>query len=100
MSPPTQVAGRYVIERRLGAGGMSTVFKANDTVLERPVAVKLLEFIPTPNFPTTGPNGAEQTAGVNEVNDQVLAKIDYQFPTRSATRRDEQEKSPLRCPIR
>ncbi len=42
MSPPTQVAGRYVIDRRLGAGGMSTVFMANDTVLERPVAVKLL----------------------------------------------------------
>ena len=42
MSPPTEVAGRYVIERRLGAGGMSTVFMANDTVLERPVAVKLL----------------------------------------------------------
>ena len=42
MSPPTQVAGRYVIVSRLGAGGMSTVFKANDTVLERPVAVKLL----------------------------------------------------------
>jgi eukaryotic-like serine/threonine-protein kinase len=42
MSPPAQVANRYVIERRLGAGGMSTVFKATDTVLERPVAVKLL----------------------------------------------------------
>jgi eukaryotic-like serine/threonine-protein kinase len=42
MSTPTEVAGRYVIERRLGAGGMSTVFQANDTVLERPVAVKLL----------------------------------------------------------
>ena len=42
MSPPQQIAGRYVIERRLGAGGMSTVFQANDTVLERPVAVKLL----------------------------------------------------------
>jgi eukaryotic-like serine/threonine-protein kinase len=42
MSPPTQVAGRYVIERRLGAGGMSTVFMATDTVLERRVAVKLL----------------------------------------------------------
>jgi serine/threonine-protein kinase len=42
MSPPTEVAGRYVIERRLGAGGMSTVFQAQDTVLERPVAVKLL----------------------------------------------------------
>jgi serine/threonine-protein kinase len=42
VSPPTEVAGRYVIERRLGAGGMSTVFMARDTVLERPVAVKLL----------------------------------------------------------
>src|SRR5215208_1417129 len=42
MTVPTDVAGRYRIERRLGAGGMSTVFMATDTVLERPVAVKLL----------------------------------------------------------
>jgi serine/threonine-protein kinase len=42
VSTPTEVAGRYLIERRLGAGGMSTVFLARDTVLERPVAVKLL----------------------------------------------------------
>jgi serine/threonine-protein kinase len=42
VSPPTEVAGRYVLGRRLGAGGMSTVFEARDTVLERPVAVKLL----------------------------------------------------------
>jgi serine/threonine protein kinase len=42
VSPPTEIAGRYVVGRRLGAGGMSTVFEANDTVLERPVAVKLL----------------------------------------------------------
>jgi serine/threonine protein kinase len=42
MSAPSEVAGRYRIERRLGAGGMSTVFMARDTVLERPVAVKLL----------------------------------------------------------
>jgi serine/threonine protein kinase len=42
VTPPTEVAGRYVLGRRLGAGGMSTVFQANDTVLERPVAVKLL----------------------------------------------------------
>jgi serine/threonine-protein kinase len=39
---PTEVAGRYRMERRLGAGGMSTVFQATDQVLERPVAVKLL----------------------------------------------------------
>jgi len=42
MSTPADVADRYRIERRLGAGGMSTVFMATDTVLERPVAVKLL----------------------------------------------------------
>ena len=42
MSPPTEIGGRYVLGRRLGAGGMSTVFQADDTVLERPVAVKLL----------------------------------------------------------
>ena len=42
MTPPSQIAGRYLIERRLGAGGMSTVFLATDEVLERAVAVKLL----------------------------------------------------------
>src|SRR5207248_7860311 len=42
MPTPTAVAGRYELENRLGAGGMSTVFRARDTVLERPVAVKLL----------------------------------------------------------
>ena len=42
MSTPTQIASRYEIERRLGAGGMSTVFLATDSVLERAVAVKLL----------------------------------------------------------
>jgi serine/threonine-protein kinase len=34
--------GRYRLEGRLGAGGMSTVFLATDGVLERHVAVKLL----------------------------------------------------------
>src|ERR671931_1474686 len=42
MATPVDVAGRYRIDRRLGAGGMSTVFQATDVVLERPVAVKLL----------------------------------------------------------
>ncbi|MEA2493891.1 MAG: eukaryotic-like serine/threonine-protein kinase [Thermoleophilaceae bacterium] len=42
MSTPTEIGGRYRLDRRLGAGGMSTVFLAVDTVLEREVAVKLL----------------------------------------------------------
>jgi serine/threonine-protein kinase len=42
VSTPTNIAGRYTIERRLGAGGMSTVFLATDGVLERAVAIKLL----------------------------------------------------------
>jgi eukaryotic-like serine/threonine-protein kinase len=42
MAAPTEIGGRYRLDRRLGAGGMSTVFLAIDTVLEREVAVKLL----------------------------------------------------------
>jgi eukaryotic-like serine/threonine-protein kinase len=42
LSPPQVIAGRYRVENRLGAGGMSTVFRATDSVLERSVAVKLL----------------------------------------------------------
>ena len=42
MATPTEIMGRYRLDGRLGAGGMSTVFLATDTVLERPVAVKLL----------------------------------------------------------
>jgi hypothetical protein len=37
-----EIAGRYRLDRRLGAGGMSTVYLGVDLVLERPVAVKLL----------------------------------------------------------
>src|SRR5919197_6318649 len=36
------VTGRYVLEELVGAGGMSSVFKARDTLLERRVALKIL----------------------------------------------------------
>jgi eukaryotic-like serine/threonine-protein kinase len=42
MAAPSEIADRYRLDRRLGAGGMSTVFLATDTVLERLVAIKLL----------------------------------------------------------
>lgn len=38
----TQLGNRYRLDARIGTGGMSTVFRAFDTVLERQVAVKLM----------------------------------------------------------
>jgi serine/threonine-protein kinase len=37
-----QLNGRYRLEVQIGSGGMSTVYRATDTVLERHVAVKLM----------------------------------------------------------
>ena len=38
----TTLSGRYRLEARIGAGGMSTVYRALDTTLQRQVAIKLL----------------------------------------------------------
>jgi len=40
--PGTTISGRYELGDRLGSGGMSTVYRATDRVLERTVAVKVL----------------------------------------------------------
>ncbi len=41
--PETALAGRYVIERELGRGGMATVYLARDLKHDRLVALKLLQ---------------------------------------------------------
>lgn len=39
------VAGRYVLERELGRGGMGIVFLAREIALDRPVAIKVLDAV-------------------------------------------------------
>lgn len=41
--PGTLVAGKYRLIERIGRGGMGVVFRAEDTFIERPVAIKLVQ---------------------------------------------------------
>src|ERR671927_646223 len=38
----TEISGRFRLEEKIGAGGMSTVYRAFDPTLERWVAIKLM----------------------------------------------------------
>ena len=46
------IAGRYEVEKKIGTGGMSDVYKAKDHTLGRCVAIKVLkpEFCEDMNF--------------------------------------------------
>jgi len=71
------VGSRYRIERSVAAGGMGEVFLATDSVLERPVAVKILHrnLSADPGFVERFRREARAAAGLNHPN--VVAVYDW-----------------------
>src|SRR4051794_1988246 len=66
----TLIDGRYRAQRRLGAGGMAEVWSAEDEVLGRRVAVKLLggRFAEDPEFRERFRREAQAAAGLTHPN--------------------------------
>jgi len=66
----TRQFGNFVLERRLGAGGMGAVYLGHDVTLNRVVAVKVLkpELVTDQKFMATFLREAEITASLNHPN--------------------------------
>ena len=62
---PALLAGKFLLERRIGAGGMGTVFRARDIGLDRQVAVKTLDGV-----------SAERLGPVNTIGRFVISLLD------------------------
>ncbi len=65
--------GRYEVERMIGAGGMGVVFKAFDSELNRPVAVKVLA-------PHLAGSGAARSRSAREARAAAGVVDDYVVP--------------------
>ncbi len=63
-------SGRYKVINRAGSGGMADVFKAEDTVLNRTVAIKMLhpQFARDENFVARFRREAQSAAALNHPN--------------------------------
>ena len=70
LTPGTVLAGRYEIVGRIGAGGMSNVYKARDLKLNRYVAIKVLkpEFSADESFVKKFRVEAQSAAGLSHPN--------------------------------
>jgi len=64
------LGGRYEVEEELGRGGMAKVYRGTDTVLGRPVAVKILapQFTDDPSFVNRFRREAQAAARLNHPN--------------------------------
>ncbi len=77
LAPGRVLGGRYRLERLIGAGGMATVWRAQDTKLERPVAVKALSetLVADPSYRARFEREAQVAAGLLHPN---LVKV-YEY---------------------
>jgi serine/threonine-protein kinase len=78
---PRTLAGRYRLERRLGRGGMGTVYEATDSSLERRVAVKVIreEWVGSAEAAQRFQREARAAAGFSHPN--VVTVHDYGVET-------------------
>jgi serine/threonine-protein kinase len=76
LAPGRRLGGRYRLERRLGTGGMATVWLATDERLGRPVAVKLLTELSDDDFARRFRREAKLAAGLHHPN--LASVYDYE----------------------
>ena len=77
MRAPLREGGRYEMKERIATGGMGEVWRAEDTVLGRSVAVKLLkrEYADDPRFRERFENEARHAASLHHAN--IAAVFDF-----------------------
>ena len=76
--PPPQRIGKYELEQFLG-GGMSAVYRARDTLINRPVALKLLKEAYRPEDPTAQRFVLEAQIAGNLTHENVIRTYDFGF---------------------
>lgn len=106
----TLLSGRYLLLRRIGIGGMAYVYEAEDTLLRRKVAVKVLkqQFLEDEEFVQKFENEAQSAAslehpnvvniydvGQHEANGQVQHYIVMELVNGTTLKEHIDEKGPL-----
>ena len=73
------LSDRYIIEERIGGGGMAHVYKAHDNRLDREVAIKILrqEFVDDEEFVENFKKESHSAARLNHPNIVGVFDVSY-----------------------